>query len=129
MEEFFSKEVEAEDGECPEENGSKFQSRDRIAEYRDEKSLDIDKEAFSAEVRGVEDIEISGFDGMKRIDAVCRLIGVEADRDIFDLIKTDDESEEDNGEKGSGHSEGKAFAIDHMCTSVSPHVLGSVSRF
>lgn len=50
---------------------------------------------------------------MDGIDTVGGLIRIESDRDIFDLVETDDESEEDDSSERAGDCQGYFFVSGH----------------
>ncbi len=101
VEELTREEIETKNGEGPKEDRCKLESGDGIAKYRDEKGLDIDKQSLPTEVRWVKELVGTGFDGVDGINTVCCFIGVESDRNLFNMIEANDEGEEEDGDEGS----------------------------
>lgn len=84
----------AENGESAEEDRTEFECDHRIAEEPDGECLEIDEESFPSEIRWIEDFEAVRLKSMESVDAVGRLIGVEADRDGFEMRDAKQEGEE-----------------------------------
>lgn len=106
MEELSGEQGNTEDREGTEENGGEFQAGDGVADEPDEQGLDIDEETFAAIIGRVEEFESAGFQGVDSVDTVGSLIGVEADRNAFNVIETDEEGESNDHEQyPAGQSE------------------------
>lgn len=99
MEEFPAKEVDTEDREGTKKNRSKLQSGDSVAKDGDEESLDIDEETLSPKIGWIEDLEVSGFDGMEGVDAVGCFIGIQSNRNSFDVGQAYDKCQENDAGK------------------------------
>lgn len=96
MKQFFAEEIEAENREGAEKNRPEFESGDGVANDGDGKSLQIDEESFAAEVGGIEEFEVAGFQSVQSIITVGSFIGIETGGDSFDVIDSDGEGESKN---------------------------------
>ena len=94
MKEFSAEKKKAENGEGSEKNGAEFECHHRVAEEPEGECLEVDEESLAAEIRGIEEFESMRLESMKSIDTVGRFIGVEADRDGFEMIDAEREGEE-----------------------------------
>ncbi len=118
MVELAREEVEAEDGEGAKENRGEFEPSDGIAKDRDEKGLDVDKEALPTIVGRVKELVGAGFNGMDSIDAVGCFVGIESDRDLLDMIEADDEREEEDSDEGTADEPREVFGCNHSVLTV-----------
>lgn len=118
MVELTSEEVEAEDGEGAKENRGELESSDGIAQYRDEKGLDVDKEALPTIVGRVKELVGAGFNGMDSIDAVGCFVGIESDWDLFDVIEAYDEREEEDSDECAADEPREVLGCNHSVLTV-----------
>ncbi len=118
MVELASEEVEAEDREGAKENRGELESSDGIAKYRDEKGLNVDKEALTTEVGRIKNLVGASFDGMDSIDAIGCFVGIESDRDLLDMIEADDEREEEDSDEGATDEPREVLGCDHSVLTV-----------
>lgn len=58
--------------------------------------MEIDEESLAAEIGWIEKIELAGFEGMERIDAVGGLIRVESDRNRVEVVDAEEKCESEN---------------------------------
>lgn len=100
VEEFLSEEVYPEYGEGAKEDGGKLEPGYRISEERNKQGLNINEQSFSAKVGRIEEIEVTGFNSMDRVDAVGCFIRVESDWNVFNLIDPNKEGEGQNTKEG-----------------------------
>lgn len=84
----------AENGESAEEDGAEFERDHRVAEEPDGECLEIDEETFAAVIRRIEEFETVRLKRMESINTIGRLVGVEADRDGFEMRDAKQEGEE-----------------------------------
>lgn len=113
MKEFFSEKVDAENGEGAEEDGGKLESGDGVADQGNEKGLDIDEQTLAAEIGRIEEFISSGFDGVNGVNPVGGFVGIESDRDIFDIGKAYDEGEDENKQECPGSNKRGVFLFVH----------------
>lgn len=118
MVELTSEEVEAEDGEGAKENRGELESSDGIAQYRDEKGLDVDKEALATIVGRVKELVGAGFNSMDSIDAIGCFVGIESDRNLLYLIEANDEREEEDSDEGAADEPREVLLCDHSVLTV-----------
>lgn len=107
MKELASQEVDTPDCERTKEYRSKFQSGDGVADEGDKESLDVDKETLASKVGWIEEFEVTTCKCLEGINAIGGFVRVESHRDIFDIGKTNDKSEEQDSKKCTeNHSRG-----------------------
>jgi len=83
--ELFGEEIDAENRECPEYCREEFERGDVRAEEKDGERLQINEESFATVVVGIEELVVTGFDCMERINAVHRLVRIEPGGNTFDM--------------------------------------------
>ncbi len=83
--EFFREEIDAEDGECPENGREEFERGDAIPKKKERKGLQVDEEPFATIIVGIEPSVFAGLIGTDRIDAVHRLVWIEPGGNVFDI--------------------------------------------
>jgi hypothetical protein len=118
MVELTSEEVEAEDGEGAKENRGELESSDGIAQYRDEKGLDVDKETLPTIVGRVKELVGAGFNSMDSIDAIGCFVGIESDRNLLYLIEANDEREEEDSDECAADEPREVLLCDHSVLTV-----------
>lgn len=105
LEEFFSEKIEPQDGQCPENDGPEFKGGDGSTESFDGERLEVDKKSLAAVIIGIKYFVVPGFVGVHGVSRVDRFIRVDGRRNVFDVIASDEEREQDDKKQSAPRDE------------------------
>lgn len=109
---FFGEQIYAENGNRSENHGPEFERENAYAEYLERERLEVDKETFPTLIVFVEQPEVIRFERIESIGRIDGFIRIDARRDIFDIIRSQEERDDENGrETGEAYKSYEVFVF------------------